>query len=221
MCLEIFRREIDWLKGNGPMVNSTMIDYQLHADEEVVALYHAGDDHALEYLLQKYKNFVRAKVRPYYIIGATKEDLLQEGTIGLYKAIRDFDVEKNASFITFAEMCIVRQVITAVKSATRMKHQPLNFYISLDKPVTDEDNERTSLIDTIYKRHDASPEEIMLNRESQLALEKQAYEKLSPLERQVLFLYAEGRSYQEISQIMGKPTKTIDNALQRIKKKTR
>ena len=201
------------------MVHSTLVDYRMHTDEEVVRFYRDGDDEALEFLLHKYKNFVKAKVKPYYIIGATKDDLYQEGTIGLYKAIRDYDVDKNASFITFAEMCIVRQVITAVKSATRMKHQPLNSYVSLDKPVTTDDSDRDSLIDVFCERHGASPEEIMLTRENQLDASKKATERLSPFERQVLYLYVEGQSYQEIADRMEKSTKAIDNALQRIKKK--
>ncbi len=202
----------------------TIRDYDFkfsgYTDEEVVSFFRAGNEDALDYLLVKYKNFVRAKAKPYFIVGASKEDIIQEGLIGLFKAVRDFNEDKRSSFISFAEMCIVRQIITAVKSATRLKHTPLNFYISLDKPVTDDESERT-MWEVVARMKQSSPEEILIHREQSHAIHEKANSILSNLEKQVLVLYIQGRSYQEISQLINKPTKTIDNALQRIKKKSK
>ncbi len=198
---------------------SQRMEYSTLADEKVVSLFQAGDADALDYLIQKYKNFVRAKSKPYFIVGAAKEDLYQEGMIGLFKAIRDYHNDKDCSFITFAEICIVRHVITAVKSATRKKHRPLNSYISLDKPIVDDEYADRTMLDVMDLLRDVSPEEILVSRETAKAVEERTLSLLSELEKQVLVLYVEGRSYQEISEMIHKPTKTIDNALQRIKKK--
>ena len=188
------------------------------SDEELVEQVHLGNTNALDYLITKYRLFVKVKARSYFLIGADKEDIVQEGMIGLYKAIRDFKGEKLASFRAFAELCITRQIITAIKTATRQKHIPLNSYVSLDKPMYDEDSERT-LMDVITSPLSDNPEHLMINREEYSRLEGQMSEVLSELEQQVLVLYLEGRSYNEISSLLNRSTKSIDNALQRIKRK--
>lgn len=188
------------------------------SDEELVEQVHLGNTNALDYLITKYRLFVKVKARSYFLIGADKEDIVQEGMIGLYKAIRDFKGEKLASFRAFAELCITRQIITAIKTATRQKHIPLNSYVSLDKPIYDEDSERT-LMDVITSPLTDNPEHLMINREEYSRLEGQMSEVLSELEQQVLVLYLEGRSYNEISSLLKRSTKSIDNALQRIKRK--
>ena len=188
------------------------------SDEELVDQVHLGNTNALDYLITKYRLFVKVKARSYFLIGADKEDIIQEGMIGLYKAIRDFKGDKLASFRAFAELCITRQIITAIKTATRQKHIPLNSYISLDKPIYDEDSERT-LMDVITSPLSDNPEHLMINREEYSRLEGQMSEVLSDLEQQVLVLYLEGRSYNEISSLLSRSTKSIDNALQRIKRK--
>ncbi len=187
-------------------------------DEQIVLLAQGSDGAALEYLLNKYKNFVRSKARSYFLIGADHEDIVQEGMIGLYKAIRDFKEEKLASFRAFAELCITRQIITAIKTATRQKHIPLNSYVSLNKPIYDEDSDRT-LLDVITEGWTSNPEEMLINREDITAIEGRIGEMLSELEKQALLSYLEGKSYQEISGEMGRHVKSIDNALQRVKRK--
>ena len=188
------------------------------SDEELVEQVHLGNTNALDYLITKYRLFVKVKARSYFLIGADKEDIIQEGMIGLYKAIRDFKGDKLASFRAFAELCITRQIITAIKTATRQKHIPLNSYVSLDKPMYDEDSERT-LMDVITSPLSDNPEHLMINREEYSRLEGQMSEVLSELEQRVLVLYLEGRSYNEISSLLNRSTKSIDNALQRIKRK--
>ena len=187
-------------------------------DEEIVALAQAGDGAALEFLLNKYKNFVRTKARSYFLIGADHEDIVQEGMIGLYKAIRDFKSEKLTSFRAFAELCVTRQIITAIKTATRQKHIPLNSYVSLNKPIYDEESYRT-LLDVISEEVPSDPEAMLIDREDLSFIEGRIGEMLSDLEKQVLVLYMEGKSYVEISRAMGRHVKSVDNALQRIKRK--
>jgi RNA polymerase sporulation-specific sigma factor len=187
-------------------------------DEQVVRLAQQADGTALEYLLNKYKNFVRSKARSYFLIGADHEDIVQEGMIGLYKAIRDFREEKLTSFRAFAELCITRQIITAIKTATRQKHIPLNSYVSLNKPIYDEESDRT-LLDVITEGREANPEEVLISREDVSVIEGRIGKMLSGLEKQVLLRYLEGKSYQEISQEMHRHVKSIDNALQRVKRK--
>jgi len=187
-------------------------------DEELVVLVKAGDLEALEYLINKYKNFVRAKARSYFLIGADREDIVQEGMIGLYKSIRDFREDKLSSFKAFAELCITRQIITAIKTATRQKHIPLNSYVSLDKPIYDEESDRT-LLDVICGNRVTDPEELIINQEEFDDIEDKMGEILSELERQVLMLYLDGRSYQEIAVDLDRHVKSIDNALQRVKRK--
>jgi len=187
-------------------------------DEEVVELAQKGDQFAVEFLVDKYKNFVRAKARSYFLIGADKEDIIQEGMIGLFKAIRDYKLDKLTSFRAFAELCITRQIITAIKTATRQKHIPLNSYVSLNKPIYDEESDRT-LMDILSTAKITNPEEIIISREEFIFIEKKMGEILSSLEWKVLMAYLEGKSYQEISVELKRHVKSIDNALQRVKRK--
>jgi RNA polymerase sporulation-specific sigma factor len=192
--------------------------YHLMLDEEVVEFAREGDEFALEYLINKYRNFVRAKARSYFLIGADREDIIQEGMIGLYKAIRDFRMDKLSSFRAFAELCITRQIITAIKTATRQKHIPLNSYVSLNKPIYDEDSDRT-LLDVISGSKISDPEELIISREEFDDIEEKMGEILSSLEWKVLMSYLEGKSYQEIAEDLKRHVKSIDNALQRVKRK--
>jgi len=192
--------------------------YHLLADEEVVEFAREGDESALEYLINKYRNFVRAKARSYFLIGADREDIIQEGMIGLYKAIRDFRTDKLSSFRAFAELCITRQIITAIKTATRQKHIPLNSYVSLNKPIYDEDSDRT-LLDVLSGSRITDPEELIISREEFDDIEEKMGEILSSLEWKVLMSYLEGKSYQEIAEELERHVKSIDNALQRVKRK--
>lgn len=193
-------------------------NYEALADEVVVEFAREGDNLALEFLIHKYRNFVRAKARSYFLIGADREDIIQEGMIGLYKAIRDFRADKLASFRAFAELCITRQIITAIKTATRQKHIPLNSYVSLNKPIYDEESDRT-LMDVIHGNKVSDPEELVISREEFLDIEKRMSEFLSELEWKVLMYYLEGKSYQEIAEELNRHVKSIDNALQRVKRK--
>ncbi|AZB41237.1 RNA polymerase sporulation sigma factor SigH [Bacillus sp. FJAT-42376] len=193
-------------------------EFQFLDDEQIVELVHNGDSDALDYLITKYRNFVRAKARSYFLIGADREDIVQEGMIGLYKAIRDFREDKLTSFKAFAELCITRQIITAIKTATRQKHIPLNSYVSLDKPIYDDESDRT-LMDVISGAKIMDPEELFINQEEFDDIEVKMAELLSDLERKVLSLYLDGRSYQEISEELNRHVKSIDNALQRVKRK--
>ncbi|MED1205678.1 RNA polymerase sporulation sigma factor SigH [Heyndrickxia acidicola] len=193
-------------------------EYAMLEDENIIELVHCGESEALDYLIQKYRNFVRAKARSYFLIGADREDIVQEGMIGLYKAIRDYKEDKLTSFKAFAELCITRQIITAIKTATRQKHIPLNSYISLDKPIYDEESDRT-LMDVLTGAKILNPEELIINREKYVNIEGKITELLSDLERKVLALYLDGQSYQEISEELNRHVKSIDNALQRVKRK--
>ena len=194
--------------------------YKIAKDEELVLMAQNGDDAAQEYLLDKYKSLVRAKSRAYFLIGADSEDIIQEGMIGLYKAVRDYNEEKNASFRSFAELCVNRQMITAIKAATRQKHQPLNSYVSLNKPVYEEESEQTYM-DFLQSDSSAllNPETLLIGQENKHFLEDQMVKNLSSFETRGLVLYLQGRSYFEIAHVLDKPEKSIDNALQRVKKK--
>ena len=187
-------------------------------DEQIAELARDNDAQAQEYLLNKYKNFVRAKARSYFLIGADREDIVQEGMIGLYKSIRDFRSSKLTSFRAFAELCITRQIITAIKTATRQKHRPLNSYVSLNKPVYDEESDRT-LIDVLSSGKVSNPEDIFIGKEDFSTIETKMTKMLSPLEMKVLQKYIEGKSYQEISSELDRSVKSVDNALQRVKNK--
>ena len=193
-----------------------MKNYIELADEELVKLSHDGDELALEYLIERYKYFVRSKARSYFLVGADHEDIIQEGMIGLYKAARDY--KEESSFRSFAELCITRQMITAIKTATRQKHIPLNSYVSLNKPAFDDDSERT-VEDALLQDCASDPEELIINLENVSDIENKLNEMLSPLEKKVMVLYLEGKSYVEIGELLGRHTKSVDNALQRVKRK--
>lgn len=193
--------------------------YQKKNDEELVENIRTGDLFAMEFLMNKYKDFVRVKTRPYFLIGADRDDILQEGMIGLYKAVRDYNPNKEASFRSFADICVTRQIITAVKASNRQKHMPLNSYVSLNRPMYEEDNERSTFLDLMATSKIVNPEEIFIGQENVHNIEEIISKKLSKLEKKVLFLYLEGKSYQDIASEMDKPLKSIDNALQRVKHK--
>ncbi len=193
-------------------------EYEAMGDEDLVEIARAGSKRALDFLMVKYKNFVKAKARSYFLVGADREDIVQEGMIGLYKAVRDFRPEKLSSFKVFAELCIQRQIITAIKTATRQKHIPLNSYVSLNKPIYDEESDRT-LMDVLEGSHISNPEQLLISREEFNQIEKRMGEMLSDLEWQVLMAYLDGKSYQEIADQIGRHVKSVDNALQRVKRK--
>ena len=190
-------------------------------DDELVMRARAGDDTALEHLLLRYKNFARVKARSYFLIGADKEDIVQEGMIGLYKAIRDFRPDKQSSFRAFAELCIQRQIITAIKTATRQKHIPLNSYVSLTRPMPQDDGGEPDrvLVDVLKQDRSSDPVEMVISREEMKSMQTSFREILSDLEAHVLHLYLEGKSYQDIAESLSRRVKSIDNALQRIKRK--
>lgn len=187
-------------------------------DEKLAVLAQGGNDRAFDYLLDKYRVLVRKKSSSYYIIGADRDDIIQEGMIGLFKAVRDFDSAKEASFKTFADMCITRQMLTAVKNALRQKHAPLNFYVSLNKPVS-ESGDEAELMNVLGANEAANPEDIVINKEKADCLEVKVGEVLSKFELQVLSLYLQGNSYLSIGKAIGKDSKSVDNAIQRIRKK--
>ncbi|HSQ90382.1 RNA polymerase sporulation sigma factor SigH [Romboutsia sp.] len=194
------------------------IDNSKQDEYDIVLKASDGDKIALEYIIKKYKNFVKAKAKSYFLIGADKEDIIQEGMIGLYKAVRDFDGNKTNSFKCFAEICITRQIITAIKTATRQKHIPLNSYVSLNKPIYDEESDRT-LLDIIATSIVTDPEELIISKEELKHIESKMNELLSDLEQEVLELYLNGKSYQYIADRLKRDVKSIDNALQRVKRK--
>jgi len=206
------------MSGSIATAQKLFLTYSEMTDEEIVDLAQQGDQFAVEFLVDKYKNFVRAKARSYFLIGADKEDIIQEGMIGLFKAIRDYRLDKLTSFRAFAELCITRQIITAIKTATRQKHIPLNSYVSLNKPIYDEESDRT-LIDILSTNKITNPEDIIISREEFIYIEKKMGEILSSLEWKVLMAYLEGKSYQEIAVELKRHVKSIDNALQRVKRK--
>ena len=187
-------------------------------EEEIVIEAQNGDVRAQEYVISKYESFVKAKSKSYFLIGADKEDIYQEGMIGLYKAIRDFNYEKSSTFKGFAELCVTRQIITAIKTATRQKHIPLNTYISLNKPVSEDDSERT-LLDILSTIKISDPEELIIGKEEKARIENAIAKVLSDLEMEVLQSYLDGKSYQEIACDLDRQAKSIDNALQRVKRK--
>ncbi len=188
------------------------------SDEQLVSLSSEGYSDAVEAILQRYKNYVKSKARTYYLIGADNDDIVQEGMIGLYKAVRDFDSCKNITFKTFADVCITRQILTAIRTANRNKHNPLNGSISMNAPVLDEDSGIT-VMNLIQQGSASNPEEIFIIDESLKEIKKEISKKLSNFENSVLGYYLDGMSYIEISEATGKSIKSIDNALQRIKKK--
>ncbi len=193
-------------------------NYEKMSDEEVVELSASGDRRATEYILSKYKNLVKSRAKAYFIAGADHDDIVQEGMIGLFKAVRDFDITKQPTFRGFAEICVKRQIITAIKAAGRQKHLPLNSYVSLSDPVYEDNADRT-LVDMIAERQSADPEEVFLRRERAEMINAEIEDKLSDLEKTVLSLYLGGMNYQEIAAELKRTPKSIDNALQRVKHK--
>jgi RNA polymerase sporulation-specific sigma factor len=198
--------------------NDASLHYSSMPDEEVVALARAGQGRATEYLMAKYRHLVESKARCYFLAGADHEDVVQEGMIGLYKAIRDFRNDRLARFRAFAELCVTRQIITAVKTATRQKHVPLNGYISLHYPAIDSDSEG-SLIDCIPDDRVPDPVHWLVDRRDSRTIQNALRHALSDLEARVLEHYLQGKSYREMSQALHVRTKCIDNALQRVKRK--
>ncbi len=189
------------------------------SDEELITLVHEKENYALDFLMNKYKLLVEKKAKSYFLMGASKEDIIQEGMIGLFKAIRDYNPNKEASFFSFADLCITRQIITAVKASTRQKHMPLNSYVSLNKPSYQDDEDRPDLIDSVSGERVVNPEDVLIGRENLHIIEHEMIQKLSKFEKKVLQLYIDGLTYIEIAEHMERPVKSIDNALQRIKKK--
>lgn len=194
------------------------LEFEDKQDEEIVMEAKAENNRAQEYLISKYENFVKAKAKSYFLIGADKEDIYQEGMIGLYKAIRDYKPERSTSFKAFAEICITRQIITAIKTATRQKHIPLNTYVSLNKPIYEEESEKT-LLDVLTELKVSDPEELIISKEQMQYIEEKISKVLSGLELEVLNSYLDGKSYQEIACDLERHSKSIDNALQRVKRK--
>lgn len=193
-------------------------NYKEMSDEGLVDIAKSGDKNALEYLINKYKELVNMKVSKYFIIGAEKEDIVQEGLIGLYKAVKSYSPDKQNSFKTFANMCIERQLITAIKSSNRQKHMPLNSYLSLNESAYENDEE-TSLFDTFNSHQIEDPLETITKQEYYKSVEIAIDKSLSDFEKQVLNRYMKGESYVQIAEKLATPVKSIDNAIQRIRKK--
>ena len=189
------------------------------SDEQLVALAREGDDEALGALLDRYRGFARSKARSYFLVGADREDVVQEGMIGLYKAIRDYNPDRQSTFRGFAELCVSRQIITAIKTATRQRHGPLNNYVSFHRPVLADDEGERCLADVLPSIQISDPAELVVSAERIRALQEHFDEALSDLEAEVLALYVDGKSYQEIAEMLQRHVKSIDNALQRIKRK--
>lgn len=197
-----------------------MKNYEEQTDEVLVAWIRQGDNSALDFLMNKYKNLVRSRARTLFLVGADKEDLIQEGMIGLYKAVRDFEAERNVSFQSFAELCISRQMYSAIKGSNTQKNQPLNNYISIDSMGGTEGNENPleHLLENNFEKN-KNPEQLVLDKESADVLEYTLVGHLSDLENKVLKLYMKDFNYNQIAEALGKEPKAVDNALQRIKKK--
>ncbi len=197
-------------------------DYEFLSDEELIQRLHDGDNRVTEYIIEKYKDLVRRKSKAMYILGADHEDLLQEGMIGLFKAIRDYDAGRDASFYTFAELCVTRQIYTAVQAAGRKKHSFLNSYVSLyGGQAGSEEEGYPELIQELVAEGSRNPEDMVIDRENLESLEMAIEKELSSFEKQVLDLCLTGMSYTEIARVLGKTAKATDNALQRIKTKIR
>ncbi len=202
------------------MEDKTEKKYSQYSDEELIIRLRDGESGVTEYLMNKYKHLVRSKARSMHILGADSDDLIQEGMIGLFKALRDYDSGRDASFLTFADLCVSRQMYTAVQASRRQKHIPLNTYISLYGSVNrDGEGEQEELVNMIAAGAGQSPEEVVIDRENVIQLEKEIAKELSGFEKQVLDLYLTGMGYQQIAKVLGRDDKSTDNALQRIKTK--
>ena len=195
-------------------------DYGQYSDEELIVRLRDGESGVTEYLMDKYKNLVRSKAKSMYILGADREDLIQEGMIGLFKALRDYDSGRDASFLTFADLCVSRQMYTAVQTSRRRKHMPLNTYVSLyGNGSADPEEEDGELMNVLAARAGRNPEEVLIDRENAAQLEREIERELSSFEKQVFDLYLTGMRYQQIAKVLGRDDKSTDNALQRIKSK--
>lgn len=192
--------------------------YHTLTDEEILLLIRQGERSAQDYLVNKYERIVQYKARTYFLIGSERDDVIQEGLIGLFKAISDYDEDKLSSFRVFADLCITRQIITSIKSATRLKHTPLNSYISIYKPVHDEEPDRM-LLDIISSSASIDPQDSLVKKERLQNVYLKLRQALTALEWEVLPLYLQGCSYEEIAQTLQRHEKSIDNALQRVKRK--
>lgn len=198
------------------------VDYSNFTDEELILRLRDGEMGVTDYIMEKYKNLVRSKAKSMYILGADSEDLIQEGMIGLFKAIRDYDSGRDASFCTFADLCVSRQMYTAVQASRRKKHIPLNTYISLyGESGSGSDSDETRLLQSMASKVDLNPEDLLIDRENVENLAKQIEQELSPFENQVLDLYLTGMSYTQIARVLGRDDKSTDNALSRIKGKVK
>lgn len=194
--------------------------YRQLADEQLIIRLRAGEEQITDFIMDKYKNLVRKKAKAMYLLGGENDDLIQEGMIGLFKAIRDYDPAQEVSFYHFADLCISRQMYTAIKASQRQKHMPLNTYVSLYEQKGEEVEEKHSpLIDTLQTEKDNNPEQLFLSKEYFSMIEQEVKKKLSDLESRVLYLQLQGMDYQTIARLLDKSPKSIDNALQRIKGK--
>lgn len=193
-----------------------MTNYETMTDEQLIRKLRGGDKNIIDYIMEKYKNLVRKEANAMYLLGGENDDLIQEGMIGLFKAVQDYRLDQEASFFSFAKLCISRQMYTAIEASKRKKHSPLNSYISLYEKGEDQ----SSLIDTMEAGHQSNPEELMISQEYVRILESRLEENLSDLENRVLYLHLRGTDYKTIARLLDKSPKTIDNALQRIKNKT-
>lgn len=197
-----------------------MSKYDRMTDEQLLCDYKNGNQEIMDYLMVKYKSMVRKKARAMYLLGGENEDLIQEGMIGLIKAVRDFDVTQKTSFSSFAELCVSRQMYSAIEASNRKKHLPLNFYVSLYEDSEEVGEGRSlPLIDTIESSKENDPEVLYFGKEYTEAFAEQLKELLSPLENHVLYLHLMGTDYRTIAELLGKSPKSVDNALQRIKTK--
>ena len=195
------------------------MDFNKCSDETLIDIYRKGDEASIEVLFERYKDIVRKKAKAMYLAGGDSDDLIQEGMIGLYKAVRDYDDTKEAAFKTFASMCINRQLINAVAVSNRKKNIPLNTYVSFDMPAyPDEDNE-TRLVDILKPESEQNPEKLFIDREYSDSFKKKLFDRLSSFEKQVLQLYMEDNDYRQIAMLLGRTPKSIDNAIQRIRAK--